>query len=214
MAKIAGKISTSRSVAPGLGPNFANVHDIEPHFAWLGFYSACEDPRSPFFEREYSEFYFEHTVYNYLIHPQWDHFGSNTLYLKVLFADYQDGYAILEFIGEWNDALYNDIMTLKREVLEILMEEGIRRFVIIGENVLNFHSSDDSYYEEWFQDVDLAGWIALVNFRDHVMDEMRSAGIDYYLNFGGELDDIEWRKMGPRELYGKVESLMSKRLGA
>lgn len=94
MAKIAGKISTSRSVAPGLGPNFANVHDIEPHFAWLGFYSACEDPRSPFFEREYSEFYFEHTVYNYLIHPQWDHFGSNTLYLKVLFADYQDGYAI------------------------------------------------------------------------------------------------------------------------
>jgi hypothetical protein len=105
-------------------------------------------------------------------------------------------------------------MTLKREVLEILMEEGIKRFVIIGENILNFHSSDDSYYEEWFQDVDLDGWIALVNFRDHVLDEMRSTGIDYYLNFGGELDDVEWRKMGPRELYAKVESLMSKRLKA
>ena len=74
------------------------MHDLEPHYAWINQYSACEDPQSPFYGREYSEFYFEHTVYNYLIHPQWDHFGSHTLYIKILFADYQDGFDILDLI--------------------------------------------------------------------------------------------------------------------
>lgn len=75
-----------------------------------------------------------------MIHPQWDHFGSNTLYIKILFVDYAEGFCIIELIGEWNDALYNDIMQLKREVLEILMDCRINRFVIIGENVMNFHA--------------------------------------------------------------------------
>jgi hypothetical protein len=187
------------------------VHDIEPHFAWLNQYSAAEDPRSPFFEREYSEFYFEHSVYNYLIHPQWDHFGSNTLYIKILYADYTDQFAIIEMIGEWNDALYNDIMQLKREVIEILIDNGIIHFILIGENVMNFHASDDSYYEEWFQDVE-DGWIALLNFREHVLQEFRSNRIDYYLNFGGSLDEVLWRKLGPRQLFGFVHETLIKRL--
>ena len=145
-------------------PYLCTVHDLEPHFAWINLYSAAQDPRSPFFEREYNEFYFDKAVYNYYIHPQWDQFGSNTLYIKILFADYQEGFAIIEMIGEWNDALYNDVMHLKREVLEILMQDGIRKFVMIGENVMNFHASDDAYYEEWFQDVE-AGlrWSTLEN---------------------------------------------------
>lgn len=188
------------------------VHDIEPHYAWLNQYNAAEDSASPFYGREYSEFYYEHSVYNYLIHPQWDDFGSNTLYVKILFVDYQEQFAILEFIGEWNDALYNDIMQLKREVVEVLVQEGIDKFVLIGENVMNFHASDDSYYEEWFQDVE-EGWIALVNFREHVLDEFRRYKIDYFLNFGGYLDDLSWRKLGPRQLFQQVQELLLKRLG-
>ncbi len=187
------------------------MHDLEPHYAWLNQYSASKDSKSPFYGREYSEFYFEHTVYNHLIHPQWDQFGSNTLYIKILFVDYAEGFCIIELIGEWNDALYNDIMQLKREVLEILMDCRINRFVIIGENVMNFHASDDSYYEEWFQDVE-DGWIAFVNFREHVLQELRSNGIDYYVNIGGNLDDISWRKLGPRQLYKAIEDLLVKRL--
>lgn len=187
------------------------MHDIEPHFAWLSQYNAAEDSGSPFYGRVYSEFYFEHTVYNYLIHPQWDHFGSNTLYLKLLFVDYLEGFAIIEFIGEWNDALYNDIMQLKREVIEILQENGVNKFILIGENVMNFHASDDSYYEEWFQDVE-DGWIAFVNFRVHVLDEFRRYHIDYYVNFGGELDDLLWRKFAPRQLFHHVQQILSKRL--
>ncbi len=190
---------------------YSTMHDLEPHFAWLNQYSAAEDPRSPFYQREYSEFYFDKTVYNYLIHPQWDQFGSTTLYIKILFADYQDKFAIIEMIGEWNDALYNDIMTLKREVLELMMAEGINKFVLLGENVMNFHASDDSYYEEWFQDVE-EGWIAMINFRDHVIDEFRQYRIDYYLNFGGQLNELFWRKMGPRQLFNFIDELLSRRL--
>jgi hypothetical protein len=187
------------------------VHDLEPHFAWINLYSAALDERSPFFNREYNEFYFDKAVYNYYIHPQWDHFGSNTLYIKILFADYQEGFAIIEMMGEWNDALYNDIMQLKREVLEILIQEGINKFVMIGENVLNYHASDDSYYEEWFQDVE-DGWIALINFRPHVVEEFRRERIDYYLNFGGELEEIAWRTLGPRQLFTLIDGVLSRRL--
>src|SRR5678810_1387575 len=81
------------------------MHDIEPYYNWRHIYVSEEDQRSPFYGREYSEFVFSQTVYNYYIHPQWDEFGSSTLYIKVLMADYTSGYAIIEMIGEWNDCL-------------------------------------------------------------------------------------------------------------
>ncbi|HRH66985.1 MAG TPA: hypothetical protein PLU53_11855 [Bacteroidia bacterium] len=187
------------------------MQDIEPFYNWRELYIASEDELSPFHGAVYSEFEFTNTVYNYYIHPQWDQFGSSTLYLKILYADYDRSYAILEFIGEWNDALYNDIMFLKREVIEPMMTEGIRKFILVGENVLNFHGSDDCYYEEWFQDVD-EGWIAAVNFRPHVMLEMERFNLDYYMVFGGELDELNWRMFNPLELYQKVEHIITRRL--
>ena len=58
------------------------MHDIEPHFAWLNFYNAAEDSASPFYGREYNEFYYDKAVYNYLIHPQWDHFGLSLIHIS------------------------------------------------------------------------------------------------------------------------------------
>ena len=187
------------------------MHEIEPYYRWRDDYIAAEDPRSPFFETRYNEFEFDKQIYNYLIHPQWDFFGSQTLYVKVLYADYDVGYAILEFIGEWNDALHNDIMLLKREILELMITDGINKFILIGENVLNFHSSDDCYYEEWFQDAD-EGWIAGINFREHVISEFKRNNIDYYINFGGHLDDMNWRNLKPLQLYKNIELELAKRL--
>lgn len=187
------------------------MHEIEPYYRWRDEYIAAEDERSPFYETQYSEFVFDKQIYNYLIHPQWDFFGSQTLYLKVLYADYEQGYAIIEFIGEWNDALHNDIMTLKREILELMMAQGISKFILIGENILNFHSSDDCYYEEWFQDVE-DGWIAGINFREHVIDEFRRSNIDYYINFGGALNNLAWRNLKPLQVYLNIESQLTKRL--
>jgi len=188
------------------------MHDIEPYYRWRDEYIASEDEASPFFDRQYSEFEFDKTIYNYYIHPQWDSFGSPTLYLKVLFADYIRGYSIIELIGEWNDCITNDIMFLKREVIEPMIEEKINKFILIGENVLNFHSSDDCYYEEWFQEVE-DGWIAAVNFRPHVIDEFHRSNIDYYMNFGGQLDDMNWRSLKPLQVFKSVEEVLTKRLG-
>ena len=190
------------------------MHDIEPFWNWRHKYTAEEDAKSPFFGEEHSEIYFTHSVYDHLIHPQWDNFGSNTLYIKVLFADYDDGYAVIELIGEWNDLLHNDIMLLKRNIVEVLMAHGIDRFILIGENVLNFHSSDEEYYNEWFEEVsDNDGWIALVNFRPHVLEDIAHANIDQYFLLGGKLNALQWRTWDPELLYEKVSGFVMRRLG-
>jgi hypothetical protein len=189
------------------------MHDIEPYYNWRGYYVASEDPYSPFFEREYSEFEFSSKLYNYYIHPQWDSFGSQTLFMKVLYCHYENGFAIIELIGEWNDLLYNDIMFLKREVIELMMQEGVSKFILIGENILNFHYSDDSYYDEWFDEVsDNDGWIALMNVREHVLADMGDAHIDRYFVSGGKLNEVKWRTMNPDQLFDQVEKHVMRRL--
>lgn len=188
------------------------MHTIEPYWNWRNLYTAEEDPNSPFFGRVYSEFEFQDRIYDHVIHPQWDNIESQTLFIKILFADYDRQYAIIELIGEWNDTLYNDIMFLKRNIVDTLTDHGINQFILIGENVLNFHSSDDSYYEEWFEDIE-DGWIALLNFRDHVLNDFKDANIDHYFLLGGELNDQSWRTYKPEQLYTKVESLVQRRIG-
>lgn len=187
------------------------MHDLEPYYHWRINYIASEDERSPFFGRVSSEFDFTHKIYNYFIHPQWDEFGSNTLYLKVIYADYDKQYAIIELIGEWNDCLYNDVMHLKRLVIDPMIEEGIIKFIIIGENVLNFHADDDCYYEEWYEDIaDEGGWIVCLNMLEHVMDEFKLVKIQFYLNFGGVFNEINWRPMQPEHLFELLDLLVNK----
>jgi hypothetical protein len=118
---------------------------------------------------------------------------------------------VIEFIGEWNDAINNDIMYLKRNIIEHLISHHINKFILIGENVLNFHYSDDSYYQEWFEDIE-DGWIAGISFREHVMREFENADIDYYIAFGGRLNELDWRIFNPIQLFEKVSELMTKRL--
>ena len=94
---------------------------------------------------------------------------------------------------------------------EPLIDQGINRFILIGENVLNFHADDDSYYQEWFDDLE-EGWIACINFRDHVLAEIYRGRLDYYMAAGGKLDSISWRTLNPGKLYGLVEEQIRKRL--
>ncbi|HND87575.1 MAG TPA: hypothetical protein PK971_04565 [Saprospiraceae bacterium] len=195
------------------------MHDIEPHFIWRDRYTAAQDERSPFFGREYSEFDYTHQLYNFYLHPQWDEFGSSTLYGKLLFVDYEEGYALIELIGEWNDTLHNDIMYLKRYVADPLMAAGISKFVLFCEHVLNFHASpDDDYYAEWSEEVtEEGGWIALINTRQHVMEEMHEARLQLYTHFGEEYNDINWRtQKQPQLAFSLIEALVNgrvKRLG-
>lgn len=190
------------------------MHEIEPYYAWLDDYDASKDKRSPFFGREYNELHFTNRIYNYYIHPQWDFFGSSTLYCKILYADYENQFVIIELIGEWNDAVHNDIMEMKRGLIDPLINNGIRKFVLIGENVLNFHASDELYYEEWYDDVkEDGGWIAVLNFREHLIEEMRKFKIHYYLNMGDDFNNIPWRKFKPLDILKLIEGLQIKSIG-
>lgn len=187
------------------------MHEIEPYYNWRSIYIASEDPNSPFYGQQYSEFEFSNTIYDYFIHPQWDKFDSNTLYLKILYANYDLHYCVIELLGEWNDALYNDIMHLYRNVIESLLEHDIIHFILIGENVLNFHSDTSDYYEEWADNTG-AGWIVGLNFREHVIREITDTNLDYYIGIGGKFDDFPWRSMLPDQLFRKVDAMITKRL--
>ncbi|MCX6351054.1 MAG: hypothetical protein NTX03_04235 [Bacteroidetes bacterium] len=188
------------------------MHLIEPYFNWRNLYTAEDDKMSPFYKRTYSEFYFTNAIYDHYIHPQWDEFGSPTLYMKILFVDYELSFCIIELLGEWNDCINNDVMFLKRDVADVLMKRGITKFILIGENVLNFHHDGDDYYDEWYQDVE-DGWIAAINFHEHVISEFKKRNIDYYLNFGGEMDTLNWRTLDPLGLFQKVDGMMQRRIG-
>ena len=190
------------------------MHTIEPYYAWRNHYVASEDSRSPFFEREYNEMSYHMKIYDHFIHPQWDSIGSQTLFIKIIWVDYEEESAIIELLGEWNDCLNNDIMRLKRDIIDCIQNEGICKFILIGENVLNFHHSDDSYYEEWFEEVtDRDGWIALLNFNQHVIDDMSSIDLDSYFVMGGELSEFGWRTYAPDQLVNRIRDCVENRLG-
>lgn len=186
------------------------MHDIEPFYNWRHIYVSEEDERSPFYQREYSEFEFTSTVYNFYIHPQWDEFGSRTLYLKVLQANYDEQYVIIELIGEWNDAIENDIMTLKRDVIDEFELQGITKFILIAEHVLNFHSGDRDYYEEWYEEVsDNSGWVVCLNMPEATQHDFKKARLNYYV----ELMDLpEWRIYKPFHLFKKIDEELNRRL--
>ena len=183
------------------------MHDIEPFYNWQDLYNSSEDERSPFFNAFHDEFNYRNKVYNYYIHPVWDEIGSETLYAKLLFADYEEGFCILEFIGEWNDCINNDIMFLKRDIIEPLENQGIQNFILIWEHVFNFHGSDDCYYEEWYEEIkDEQGSIFFINMQKPVMDEIKLFGIQHFVNLGPDFQDINWRKMNPMDLMEFVAS--------
>lgn len=188
------------------------MQEIEPYYNWEKHYIASDDERSPFHGRTYNLEYYENTIYGYYIHPLWDDIGSETLYVKILFADYKKRFVIIEMFGEWNDALHNDIMFFKRQVIDPLIGQGINQFILLGENVFDFHGgNEDDYYSEWFDDVE-DGWIVAVNFREHVEEQWKKYRLDYYINFGGTLHLNNWRTLQPEPFYELVKNLMVRRL--
>lgn len=185
------------------------MHDIEPYHKWRQYYISSEDEQSQFYGQSYSEFTFTKKIYNFFIHPQWDSIGSPTLYVKNLFTDYEEGIAFIELIGEWNDCLHNDVMFIKRELVDNLIPRGIHKYVMLCDNVLEFHGGDDSYYEEWWDDVkDEDGWIVFLNLREHILAEMESLRLQHYVHIGHYLSDINWRKAHPKIPIQEIETIL------
>ncbi len=186
------------------------MQDIEPFYNWRHLYTAEEDRLSPFYGRSYNEFEYSQTLYNYFIHPQWDDFGSKTLYMKILFTDYELNFAIIELMGEWNDAIENDIMTIRRDITDHLYKAGITKFILIAENVLNFHSSDDSYYEEWKEQLeDDHGWVVVINMPEQSKYDFKRGRLTNYIEL---LELPQWRTLKPDVIFQVIDNEMIKRL--
>ncbi|MGL4631108.1 MAG: hypothetical protein ACRCVT_07875 [Leadbetterella sp.] len=186
------------------------MHEIEPFYNWQKYYNSYEDKLGPFYEK-INDGHFENTVYEYYIHPDWDDIGSETLYIKILMVNYVRSYSVIELMGEWNDTLHNDIMYLKRYIIDHLVKRNIRKFILVGENILQFHGSDTEYYEEWMEDCE-EGWICILGFRDFIIKEFRRYGLDAFFNYGGGLDIENWRTYKPDKLFEIIDSNISKRL--
>ena len=186
------------------------MHTIEPFYNWLDKYTAEADKYSPFYGNEYNELAYHTTIYNYYIHPQWDSIESEDLYVKLLFTEYFENYAIIELFGVWNDAIENDVELLLNQLIYPLMKEGINKFILIGEHVLNFHGEMDDYYAEWFETVNEAdGWIVGVNFREHVIDEMERYGVTNYITTHYPFNSVKWRSYQPEEVYMNIDKCLN-----
>ncbi|MEI9956832.1 MAG: hypothetical protein WDM90_11135 [Ferruginibacter sp.] len=124
--------------------------------------------------------------------------------------DYEQNYAIIELIGEWNDAIENDIMTLRRDVTDILYAKGINKFIIIAENVLNFHSSDDSYYEEWREQVEEdGGWVVIIDMPQQSQYDFKKARLTNYIWL---MEFPQWRTLKPEIVFQQVDNWVMKLL--
>ena len=180
------------------------MHDVEPHYGWLKFYSNEQDPNSPFHEVVHNLFEFDRAVYNYAAHPLWEYIESESLLVKILYANYEQGYAIVEFLGEWNDLFENDYRLLAENCLTYLIDAGINKFVFICENVFHIYLDADDYYEAVQEELE-DGWICLLRAREHVQRELREYNIDSYFYWSAELDALPWRKLKPTQLFEIVE---------
>jgi hypothetical protein len=187
------------------------MHDIEPFYNWQYLYNSEDDELSPYFGEQHSEFTFTNTVYNYYVHPQWDAFGSEGLYLKILFVDYEDGFCVIEFIGEWNDVLLNDSMLLKRNIIDKLIKRKINKFICVVENVMAMYAGPDEYYEEWQDDIaEDGGYIVWLNLSEMCYQEFKTNKIRKHV-FLQNIPD--WRTGTPNFLLEKVEIGFDRMIG-
>ncbi|MCB9233679.1 MAG: hypothetical protein H6581_18625 [Bacteroidia bacterium] len=156
-------------------------------------------------------FDYDRSIYNYLAHPQWDEINSENLLVKILFADYERQYAVLELLGDWNDLYQNDFKLLAENCLTYLVDEGINQIILIVENVFNTYLGEDDYYEA-MQDELGDGWICLLRPREQMKMEIEQYGIDRYLFWSPALDEIRWRKLKPLQLFEIVHAVITRPL--
>lgn len=188
-----------------------SFHDIEPFYGWLNLYNHESDPKSPFHEVKHNLFYYDRSVNEMPAHPLWDTIGSESLLVKILFANYEQGYAIIELFGEWNDLYENDYKLLAENCLTYLLDHGINRFILICENVFHAYFETDDYYDAMQEELE-EGWITLVRPRKNVLEELDDYGLTHFFYHSPLLDDLQWRKLKPFQLFELIESRIPKLL--
>ncbi len=186
------------------------MQNILPTFSWQKYYNSSRDSKSPFFGLKPKSNY-ENEIYGYFIDPAWQYIGSETLYCNILMVNYDLKYAVIELFGEWNDALHNDIKWLKNTVLDTFIQNEITHFVLITENILQYHGSFSDYYEELYEDTE-EGWLCILELPTFLETEFNKFKMQRYFHFGGSLNFSNWRTFKPNDLFSKLNVLVMKRL--
>ena len=90
------------------------------------------------------------------------------------------------------------------------MSEGIFKFILIGENVLNFHSGIKEYYEELYDEVsEENGWVVCLNMPEQTQYDFKHAKLNRYVELMA-LDN--WRTYKPYHLFKKIDNELAARL--
>jgi len=76
--------------------------------------------------------------------------------------------------------------------------------------VLNFHSGDKDYYQEWYEEVsEENGWIVALNMSEATQYDFKRRKLNYYIEL---MEIIEWRTYRPYHLFKKIDDELMKRL--
>jgi hypothetical protein len=91
-----------------------------------------------------------------------------------------------------------------------MFAKGINKFILIAENVLNFHSSDDSYYEDWREQLqDVGGWVVILDMPLQSQYDFKQARLTNYIEL---VDFPQWRTLKPEIIFQQLDGMMFKRL--
>jgi len=72
--------------------------------------------------------------------------------------------------------------------------------------VLNFHSSDTDYYEEWGEDIrDDGGWVVAINMPEQTQYDFRRSHIDRYITL---MESANWRTYQPHDFFQSIDNAM------
>ena len=109
-----------------------------------------------------------------------------------------------EFIKNGNDCITNDIMFLKRDVADVLIEKASINSFCCVIMCQPFMVPDDCY-EEWWDDIkDAGGWVCMVNSLIMWATEMKRTRLQYYTHFGAVFNDVNWHNKLPEMVFQEI----------
>ena len=87
--------------------------------------------------------------------------------------------------------------------------EFVWKMILMGNSPYKPGDNHPPSIEEWYEDIrEEGGWIAFINFRDHVLKEMKQVHLQNFVLCGEQFSDVNWRSVKPFHFHHLVESRM------
>ena len=95
-------------------------------------------------------------------------------------------------------------------MLDIMMQDGIYKFILIGEHVYNFHNGDRDYYEELYDELaDENGWAVMVNLHPAAQYDFLQKKLNRYIEL---MEIAPWRTYKPEDFFQLIDQKINQRL--